>query len=560
METPETETEAEFKLISVNRHACEDILSSVKRRGRCVVVPVHGRPADEGQGQKTGQSQKTAQSHQTGQSQQTGYSHQAGQFRQTAARWPPPPQQINKKAVSFECKLLSKSSIGEDGTPVGGATYTVRIPTFEKKKSDNLFFRKKKSCIYDENKYNKFMEAFKQQELKKIKKFHHVYNWKVALVILLILAISFTLIGAFIYYESSHVIEVNIDYASGDKIKTFSVTHQMKQPVYVYYKISNFYSNFKTFLSDESQALVNDFKCKYIKTFEDIYRFRCVNGVQTLPEMNNDFAATGWGGKHAGRLSSSESCNINSIPSDQRKRKIFPCGLVSASIFNDKIRLSLKSKIFNIDKFPVLNYYDFFSYIKKHKKYGSDYKVWINTFSADYKNWFHPPMTSSFIKAYGVIYEDLEPGKDYKMEFTQNTWPAEHWKAKKSFQLVSLRAVGNSAYELAYSFFLLAIIYLIVIIAMLLLVKSGYYKLGKTFSYCKMSTVNNATEQTFFRKKSTMRKVEAAAGATTEESTRSSKGGPSPGEPDGQRSKESSNERVSRVVGATPRMCLCPLH
>ncbi|GAB65504.1 hypothetical protein PCYB_062360, partial [Plasmodium cynomolgi strain B] len=222
------------------------------------------------------------------------------------------------------------------------------------------------------------------------------------------------------------------------------------------------FTNFKTFLSDESQALVNDCKCNYIKTFEDIYNFRCVNNIQTLPEMNNDLGSTTTtiGGKDSEKVNSKGRCDVSWLSEEERRRKIFPCGLVSASIFNDKIRLSLNDKIFDIDKFPVLNYYDFFSYIKKHKKYASDYKVWIHTFSADYKNWFHPPMTSSFIKPYGVIFEDLQPGDNYQIEFTQNTWPAKHWKAKKSFQLVTLRAVGNSAYELAYSFFLLAIIYL----------------------------------------------------------------------------------------------------
>ncbi|KJP86664.1 hypothetical protein AK88_03671 [Plasmodium fragile] len=509
MATPEEESE--FHLISVNSRACEDILNSVKKRSRC--------------------------------------------------------EEINKKAVSFESRVLPKNSVGEeaeqDGTPGEDGTYAVKIPSLEKiKKNDSLFLRKKKSCIYNETKYNKFVEAFKQQELKKIKKFHHVYKWKVALVILLVLAICFTMIGIFIYYESSHVIEVNIEYDSGDTTKTFSVKHPMKQPVYVYYKISNFYSNFKNFLSDESQALVKDIRCKYIKTFEDIYRYRCVNNIQTLPEVNNDFGVTGLG-TNSKTLRSNESCDVNSLSPEQRRRKIFPCGLVSASIFNDKIKLSLNRKIFIIDKFPILNYYDFFSYIKKHKKYASDYRVWINTFSPDYKNWFHPPMTSSFIKPYGVIFEDLQPGDSYKIEFTQNTWPAKHWKAKKSFQLVSLRAVGNSAYELAYSFFLLAIIYLIVIIVMLLLVKSGYYKLGKTFSYCKMSTVNNVTEQTFFRKKSSLKKMaEAAARAAAAEPTRPAKGGAgaSQVEPDGKRKKGSSYERVPRAVGSCPQVCLCPLH
>ncbi|KNA00791.1 hypothetical protein PVNG_01656 [Plasmodium vivax North Korean] len=559
MEAPEAEPE--FQLISVNSRACEGILSSVKRRSRCVDVPVHGRAADEGKSQQTGQSQPAGQPQQTGQPLPTGQPQQTG-----------PPQQLskNKKAVSFEHKLHAKNSLGEEETPPpgGGAADWLKIPSLEKKKSDTLFFRKKKSCIYNESKYNRFMEAFKQQELKKIKRFHHVYKWKVALVILFILAISFALIGLFIYYESSHVIEVNIDYDSGDEVKTFSVQQEMKQPVYVYYKISNFYSNFKTFLSDESQALVNDCKCKYIRTFEDLYKFRCVNGVQTLPEMNNDLGSSVGGGRHAERFSSNEACDVDSIPPEKKERKIFPCGLVSASIFNDKIRLSLGKKIFTVDKFPVLNYYDFFSYIKKHKKYASDYRVWINSFSADYKNWFHPPMTSSFIKTYGVIFEDLQPGDNYQIQFTQNTWPAKHWKAQKSFQLVSLRAVGNSAYELAYSFFLLALIYLIVIIVMLILVKTGYCRLGKTFSYCKMSTVNNASEHTFFRKKSTLKKLavtaRGAAGAAADGvdavgATRPSRDAP-PVQPDDQRSKSSSYERVARAVGCGPRACLCPLH
>ncbi|GAW79994.1 hypothetical protein, conserved [Plasmodium gonderi] len=524
-----SEEEKDFSLISINYNACEKVVREVKRRNRYVNIPLHGRAQEDHSGNKNDNEELKERE----------------PIQQDFCK--------NKKVVSFERILHTKNTEQDDKLDCVDRNGCVKISVFEKKKSDTLFLRKKKSLIFNENKYNKFMEAFKQQELKKIKNFHYVYKWKIALVILLILAITFTLIGLFIYYESSQVIEVNIDYNSEDTFKIFEMTHKMKQPVYVYYKITNFYSNFKNFLSDESQALVNDCKCKYIKTFEDIYKFRCINNIQTLPELNNDLSIDGGGGKKKiTNLSSNKPCDINSLSKDEKEKKIFPCGLVSASIFNDKIRLSLGEKIFNIDKFPILNYYDLFSYIKKHKKYSSNYKVWLNTISPDYKSWFHPPMTSSFIKPYGVIFEDLEPGNQYQITFTQNTWPAKHWKAKKSFQLISLRAVGNSAYELAYSFFLLALIYIIAIIVILILVKSGYCKLGKTFSYCKMSTDNNATEQTFIRKKSTMKR---AGNGTLDLSKKISRA-----HPDEEKNKSSSNERITKVISSPSRRCLCPLH
>ncbi|KAI4837935.1 LEM3/CDC50 family protein [Plasmodium brasilianum] len=522
MESCSSDEEKEFSLISVNYDACEKIFNSFIKKRNYVGMSIHGRIMDEESGNEKDEE---------------------GSVK-------------NKKLVSFEQAIISRSpnkkeeKDDDDDNDDKNKNKNIKkfknddhikISMIEKRKSDVLL-RKKISNIYNDSKYNNFMDAFKQQELQKIKGFHYFYKWNVAASILFILVIIFILIGLFIYYESSQVIEVNIAYESGDTNKIFQITEEMKQPVYIYYKISNFYVNFKNFLSDESHSLVNDCKCKYIKTFEDIYKFRCVDSIQTLPELNDNL---GINEKQKNISRNNQICDINSVNDYEKKKIIYPCGLVSASIFNDKINLSANTEQFNIDKFPVVNYYDFFSYVKKHKKFSSKYKIWLNTFSPDYKNWFSPPMTSSFIKPYGVINENLKPGDNYKITFTQNTWPDKYWKASKSFQLVSLRAVGNGTYELAYAFFLLALIYFIVIIIMLILVKCGYRKLGKTLSYCKIS-INKNIEKTFSRMKSNMQNV------------RRMKSGHMPMGKQG--SKNSSFDSAAIAANIVQKMCLCPLH
>ncbi|ETW56382.1 hypothetical protein PFUGPA_01557 [Plasmodium falciparum Palo Alto/Uganda] len=444
----------DFSLISVNYNACENLYNSIRNK-KCVDVAVHGKVLDD------------------------DYDRNKSRIK-------------NKKNVSFEEKLYSdieKKKEKFDDLSSHKSDH-INISMMDKKRTDT-FLRRKRSFIFNDYKYNEFMNAFKQQELKNFKNFHYLYKWKIAVSILLILSITFFLIGSYIYYESLNVIEININYNTGDDYKIINIPKDMKKPVYVYYKISNFYINFKTFLSDESHSLVNE--KKYLK-----------------PEEAN--------------------------------KKIFPCGLVSAAIFNDKIALSKNSVNYDIDKFPILHYFDFLTYMKKHKQF-TNYKIWINTFSPEYKNWFHSPMTSSFIKPYGVINEDLEAGDDYKLTFLQNVWPADEWNAKKSFQLVSLRSIGNSSFKLAYAFFLLSLLYFIMIIFILVLVKCKYYKLGKTLTYCKLS-MNKNIEKMNSRKKTNIQNINKKINSMQLEIMH----------------KASSDPNNLAGADHSQKLCFCPLH
>ncbi|VWU48399.1 LEM3/CDC50 family protein, putative [Hepatocystis sp. ex Piliocolobus tephrosceles] len=476
------ENKNDFNLITVNYGECEKILKKFLKTPKVFLdVPIHRQVMNEDSGNEE-----------------------------------------EKKNINKLTKLKTDEHIKDGNTdinknenncaPAGITTIPsdhVKINIVEKN-SNSLTLRKRRGTHLHEEKYKKYINDFKQQNLKKIRKFHYIYKWEVATYILFILAFTSLLIGAFIYYESCNVAEINIDYNSTDNVKNFQVQKKMNKPVYIYYKISNFYMNFKTFLSDESQSIINDSRCRFIKTYEDLYKFRCIDKIQTLPEindylnnnkqtssMNNTFSSNNTSNKNSTPSGNSsngnkKSCNNNSIDSNFKNQKVFPCGLVSASIFNDKINISNNSKNYIINKSFNVKSYDFFSYIKKHKIFVNrdNYKVWLNTFSPEYKSWFNPPMTSSFIKLYGVIDEDIEPGSNYKITFTQNTWPAEHWKAEKSFLLVSLRAFGNKSYKLAYAFFILGFIYITLIIIIFIFIKCEFKKLGKTFNYCNMHMIS----------------------------------------------------------------------
>ncbi|CRG99156.1 conserved Plasmodium protein, unknown function [Plasmodium relictum] len=452
--------EKDFSLISVNYDACEEISKFVKKRN-LIGFPIHGNVMDdEYKNKKHNKKLKNVS------------------FKEGIS-------DIKKKKEEIDKKLNKIDHIN--------------INMNERKKSDTILT--KKNSIFNELRYNEFTYSLKQQRLKKFNRFHYVYTWKACLVILLILSFIFVLIGFYIYYESSNVTEYNIDYDLGDEFKIFGIKKDMKKPVYVYYRISNFYVNYKNFLSDESHSLLRECKCKYIKTLEDLYNFRCINNIQTLPEINIYIDKKD---KIENDEKKNKKCDAN-LSDEEKKQIIFPCGLVAASIFNDQVDLSLNSNKFHIDKLAVLDHYDFFAYIKKHSNF-SNYKVWINSFSPEYKNWTHSPLTSSFIKPYGVINEDLKAGYNYKLTFTQNTWPSKEWNAKKSFQLVSLRIIGNSTFELAYSFLLISLIYIIIIIIILIMVKYDYYKLGKTFSYCNMS-MNKNSNKIIYQKESNIMNI-----------------------------------------------------
>ncbi|CRG97308.1 conserved Plasmodium protein, unknown function [Plasmodium gallinaceum] len=486
--------EKDFSLISVNYDACEEIFKSFKRRNH-IGVPIHGKVMNE---ECTTENNKE--------------------------------KNKKKKIISFEGEISNVMIIKDEMDEKLNKTDHININVPEQKRSDTLL--RKKNYIFNESKYNEFMDLLKQQHLKKFNKFHYVYKWKIALIILLILSFVFLLIGFYIYYESSNVTEVNIDYELDDEFKLFRIKKDMKKPVYIYYKISNFYVNYKTFLSDESHSLLKESRCKYIKTLEDLYNYRCVNNIQTLPEINSYVDKSG--------KKENKKCDISSISIEEKNKRIFPCGLVAASIFNDKIDLSFKSESFHIDKFSILNHFDFLVYIKKHKDF-SNYNIWINGFSPEYKNWTRSPMTSSFIKPYGVINQDLKAGHNYKIAFTQNTWPSKEWNAKKSFQLISLGVIGNSTFELAYSFFLISLIYIIIIIIMLILVKCNYCKLGKTFSYCKMSK-NKNSNVIIFQKKSNV-KSESGDIKQLEELN-----------------KKDSVNNIIIASNNIQKFCFCPLH
>ncbi|CXI10354.1 LEM3/CDC50 family protein, putative [Plasmodium berghei] len=451
-------------LIFVNYTVCEEVYKTYMKQRKCVNVAVHGKAINDEVGNENdnGKNQK----------------------------------KNVKKLVSFHNDQITKKneylSQNEKNNTV------IKIPTLKYQKTDNII-KRRKTYFYNNDKYNKLMNEFKQQELKRIKSFHYIYKWQISIIILFFLSITFFLIGIYIYYESEQVVEVTIEYDSETKYKIFEIKKEMKQPIYIHYKISNFYYNYKHFLIDESHSTYDGKRCKHIKTLEDLYKFRCINGKQTLPELTQNLKI-----KNKSKIKNSivgnenddsqildeEKCDINILTEKEKKQNIFPCGLVSASIFNDKISLSVKNKNLEINKFPIINYYDLFFYLKKHKKNSEKYQMWLNTFSHEYKNWFAPPMTSSFIKPYGIIKEDLKPGNDYKIIFTQNTWPEQAWKSKKYFQLTTLRPIGNATFELAYAFFLLSFIYFIILIVIFILAKLNFCKLGKTFDYCKM-IINN---------------------------------------------------------------------
>lgn len=531
------EEEKRFSLISVNFEACEEILKSTKTKRNKVNVALHGKIKEDtsGNGEKETHSKNTEQQptpiHNTKKKKQTKDKRENKQQNEETVNYSEDNQQnkgqikeINNDNDSFKkeyveimnmSKSKSRQSIQVHSKPSCMSIHFKDSLSAQPSKVEDLRIKmayslmsnegcsRRKQTLLRNEKYNEFMDALKQQRLKKFNNLFRVYKWKPAIIFLLISAVVFCLLGIYVLVESLYVVEINIDYKINDKEILFTVDREMPAPVYVYYKISNFYANFKGFLADESTNIIRESKCQYIKTVEDVYNYRCIDGKQTLPEINKDLVKnkgkstviTGNGDEGAtdnqGIIegdSSNLTCERKSVDDNNNNHNVFPCGLVASSLFNDIIKIKKGSKYYNIDTISVSNKFDFFTYSLKKENLSKYLKVWYLSNSVPYRTWSRSPMTSSFIKTYGVIHEKLESGKDYKLVFTQNTWPAEKWNAKKAITIVSLGNIGTSSFSLAFVFFAMALFYLLVSLIIFLLIKMKYYKLGISFLYCKINT------------------------------------------------------------------------
>jgi len=144
--------------------------------------------------------------------------------------------------------------------------------------------------------------AFKQQRLKAWQPLLTPF-WVIATFF--VIGVLFLILGGFIVKYSKDIIEVEVQYdsrsncleGSSNCTLTIPIQDTMKAPVYVYYKLTNFYQNHR----------------RYVKSRSD-------------PQLSGD------------DISSVSSCDPVDVSSGQ---PLYPCGLIANSVFNDTFNATL---------------------------------------------------------------------------------------------------------------------------------------------------------------------------------------------------------------------------
>ena len=263
---------------------------------------------------------------------------------------------------------------------------------------------------------------------------------KTTVLCLEISGVIFVVIGIVIIILSSQIKEIEIRYDDNSQCEigsycniNFTVEEDMKDNVFVYYRLKNFYQNHRRYMKSKSNKQLKgeyltekDIKddCDPIKLNKDLYE-----GIQGIEDDPN-----------------SNSTNRTLDPNDVAH----PCGLIAKSFFNDSytivkndgepVIISDKDIAWSIDK-------------KKFKNSDHRYKQWIDVEQERFIVWMRPAALPDFRKTWGKIEDGLKKGK-YILTI-ENNYPVKSFKGKKYFILSTVNALGGRNY-------LLAILYLVV--------------------------------------------------------------------------------------------------
>ncbi|KEP65567.1 UNVERIFIED_CONTAM: hypothetical protein HHA_247380 [Hammondia hammondi] len=245
-------------------------------------------------------------------------------------------------------------------------------------------------------------------------------------------------LGLGVFYLSGKSQEFVVPYESGvTTTPLFQVPEHMDAPVFVYYRINDFYGNYRPYLKDGPESISTSYKCDIIRSQREALDFRTFNGVLTLPTLGR---------------------SIDGKPIPEDSPRTFPCGLQSLSLFNDKFSVhrvvaKYAEEDLSITTDDIAYHWDFTRFMVRNSTWEKlNAMPWILPSDDRYRVWLHPPFTPSFQKLYGVINTSLEPDKSYFLRFSESQWPAEEWQATKAIVFVSLAPIiGGANYPLAYA-------------------------------------------------------------------------------------------------------------
>ena len=272
-------------------------------------------------------------------------------------------------------------------------------------------------------------------------------------------------IGITLIYFSKQFSGIEIKYSSclnnSEKNKkicliNFEIVKAIQSPVYVYYKLENFYLNHRLLVESKSW--------KELRGEETDTKDSCKNSylMSEMFDKNSPYYINEW--------------NHNFSEKDISS----PCGLWARSFFNDTFLLTfINGTRIKINEYNISNEY----LRNKFYKRRNDYKIkqWIDVENEHFINWMNIETFHNFKKIWGKIDIDLKPG-NYNL-YIKNNYDIKKYDAEKYFCLSNTNRFGINN---SFGYFFIGIGFYLLVVILLLWVKYLLSKENKEVNINKL--------------------------------------------------------------------------
>jgi len=291
------------------------------------------------------------------------------------------------------------------------------------------------------------LTAFKQQQLKA---WQPILTPIPVIISFIVLGIAFIPIGSVLLAASNSVVEVTERYDNVEECKdlnttctiTFKIDEKMTKPVYVYYRLENFYQNHR----------------RYVKSRND-------------QQLHGDVVSS---------FSALADCDPRKSVGDSGNSENFylPCGLIAWSLFNDTFTLRQGNTTVPWTKKGIAWKSDVDKKFNNPPADAKGVRVIEDFEDEDFIVWMRTAGLPNFKKLYRIIHEDLEKG-EYQVDI-ENNYPVSDFKGRKYVVISTTSWIGGKNPFLGWAYIVVGIICFVQGVAFAIKHKLSPRKLGDT--------------------------------------------------------------------------------